>query len=185
MGKGSLTIKFQYRHGFSLMRCQPFHFGHVRVIDTMLSECAIVTIVIGSIQEKGTERNPFDFFERRKMIEEHYQNSADVQRIKVIGIEDLGDHSKWAEYVTDAVKEKLKNAPETEAFYCGSKHDGRMFENRNLQIIVVDRLDSAFPLVSAAIIRDMCRDNDERWRDLVPKSSYAIIKNKLIKTVTI
>jgi len=197
MEKDSLTIKFQYRHGFSLMRCQPFHFGHVRVIDTMLSECAIVTVVIGSIQEKGTEKNPFDFFERKKMIEKHYDHSADFQRINIIGIKDLGDHSKWAEYVTHAVKEKVKNAPEVEAFYCGSKHDGRLFENfensgnKNLQVIVVDRLDSAFPLISAENIRNMCRDNrdnrdnNERWRELVPKSSYAPIENKLLKTVTI
>jgi nicotinamide-nucleotide adenylyltransferase len=185
MEKDSLAIKFQYRHGLSVMRFQPFHNGHVRVIDTMLSECAFVTIVIGSIQEKGTERNPFDFFERKKMIEEHYRNSADFQRLGIVGIKDLGIHLKWAEYVIDAVKEKIKNAPEIEAFYCGSKHDGRLFENKGLQIIVVDRLALGFPLVSGAIIRNMCSHNDDSWRDLVPKSCFDLIEKKLMKTVSV
>ncbi len=49
------------------MRAQPFHIGHAKMIDKMLRECEqLVTIVLGSIQEQGTERNPLNYTTRKK-----------------------------------------------------------------------------------------------------------------------
>ena len=58
--------EFKYKHGLSIMRAQPFHIGHAKMIDKMLRECEQVTIVLGSIQEQGTERNPLNYTTRKK-----------------------------------------------------------------------------------------------------------------------
>lgn len=44
----------QYRHGLAVMRAQPLHIGHEKVIRDMLAKCGKVTIILGSIQEQGT-----------------------------------------------------------------------------------------------------------------------------------
>ena len=31
--------EFKYKHGLSIMRAQPFHIGHAKMIDKMLREC--------------------------------------------------------------------------------------------------------------------------------------------------
>lgn len=58
----------QYRHGLAVMRAQPLHIGHEKVIRDMLAKCGKVTIILGSIQEQGTARNPFSYTERKQMI---------------------------------------------------------------------------------------------------------------------
>ena len=35
--------EFKYKHGLSIMRAQPFHIGHAKMIDKMLRECEQVT----------------------------------------------------------------------------------------------------------------------------------------------
>ena len=53
---------FKYQHGFCILRCQPFHIGHDRLIKQMMEECAFGTVLIGSAQESGTEKNPLPYF---------------------------------------------------------------------------------------------------------------------------
>lgn len=60
--------EYKYQHGLSIMRAQPFHIGHQKLVDRMLKECERVTIVLGSIQEQGTARNPLNYTTRKKMI---------------------------------------------------------------------------------------------------------------------
>ena len=61
--------KFKYEHGLTIMRAQPFHIGHQKLIDKMLNDCERVTVVLGSIQEQGTARNPLNYTTRKKMIQ--------------------------------------------------------------------------------------------------------------------
>lgn len=63
----------QYRHGLAVMRAQPLHIGHEKVIRDMLAKCGKVTIILGSIQEQGTARNPFSYTERKQMIKKRVQ----------------------------------------------------------------------------------------------------------------
>ena len=74
---------YKYKHGLCVMRAQPFHIGHQKIIDKMLQECELVTIALGSIQESHTERNPFDYSTRRQMIENVYKNSSEMDRIGI------------------------------------------------------------------------------------------------------
>ena len=58
--------EYKYKHGLSIMRAQPFHIGHDKIIKQMLRDCERVTIILGSIQEQGTERNPLNYTTRKK-----------------------------------------------------------------------------------------------------------------------
>ena len=50
-------------------RAQPFHIGHLKVIKWILKKYDKIVIVIGSSQESKTEKNPFTFEQRKRMIE--------------------------------------------------------------------------------------------------------------------
>lgn len=99
--------EFKYKHGLSIMRAQPFHIGHAKMIEKMLRECEQVTIVLGSIQEQGTERNPLNYTTRKKMIQNVYRNRPEYPRLKIIGLFDINNPAEWAEYVLDFMNESL------------------------------------------------------------------------------
>ena len=69
--------EYKYVHGLCIMRAQPFHIGHQKLIDKMLRECERVTVVLGSIQEQGTSRNPLNYTTRKKMIQNIYRSKPE------------------------------------------------------------------------------------------------------------
>ena len=83
---------FKYQHGFCIIRCQPFHIGHDRLIRKMMEECAYGTVLIGSAQESGTEKNPLPYFTRKKMIQNVWRKNEAYNRLRIIGIKRMREH---------------------------------------------------------------------------------------------
>lgn len=63
-----------YDVGLVCGRFQTFHKGHEKLVDTGLLLCDRLLILIGSAQESGTERNPFNINTRTKILREIYGN---------------------------------------------------------------------------------------------------------------
>jgi hypothetical protein len=63
----------------------------------MLSECEEATVVIGSAQESGTEKNPLPYFTRKKMIQNVYRSKEEYSRLRIIGVKDVINTS-WQNY---------------------------------------------------------------------------------------
>lgn len=81
-------------------RFQPFHKGHVRVIEKALGSAIEVVVVVGSSFAPRTLRNPFTFEERRDMI----RSVFDTDRVKIVGVLDYPyDDNKWIAAVHRAV----------------------------------------------------------------------------------
>lgn len=95
----------QYRHGLAVMRAQPLHIGHEKVIRDMLAKCGKVTIILGSIQEQGTARNPFSYTERKQMIKNVFDAETESKRLRVIGLFDINNPTEWGKFVLDFLKE--------------------------------------------------------------------------------
>lgn len=53
-----------YDCGLICGRFQTFHIGHESLVDTGMKLCDRVLILIGSAQECGTERNPYNIVTR-------------------------------------------------------------------------------------------------------------------------
>ena len=81
-------------------RFQTFHLGHERLVNVGLKLCDRVVIMIGSSQESGTERNPFNVTTREKMIRTVYGND---ERLLIYGIPDLTNENdirpEWGRYL--------------------------------------------------------------------------------------
>ncbi len=86
--------------GVIVGRFQCVHSGHEMMIDTALTLCDAVAVFIGSSQESGTSKNPFDYETRREMLSRIYG-----KRIKIYPLPDagLGNCAAWGEYVIENV----------------------------------------------------------------------------------
>lgn len=172
---------YKYTHGLCIMRAQPFHIGHQKLVDRMLKECERVTIVLGSIQEQGTNRNPFNYTTRKKMIQNIYRSKPEYERLKIVGIFDINNPAEWGEYVLDFIAESFSDLPKPDVYYAGSAYDAHWFKDCIKNIVIEDRTDYSFPFVSASMVRDMIRFGDKRWKDFVAPENHHIIEEFFTK----
>jgi cytidyltransferase-like protein len=162
--------------GLIVMRAQPLHYGHIRLIEEALKECRSVFIVLGSVQEFGTSRNPFTYSERKKMIKNYFKDNPLWERINIIGLKDIFS-LEWPNYVISSVLDRYPDADLTEV-YGGSKYDCDWFKDHTLISHILDRADNNYPYVSASMIRDMLMYKDVRWMNYVPKCNHQIVAKK-------
>lgn len=168
--------------GLVVMRGQPLHQGHIRLIRAALSTCERVFLVIGSTQEFGTSRNPFTFGERKKMVKNYFNFSRDDysgtlwERINVIGLPDINS-PRWPSYVLDSVKSLYPDA-NIKAIFGGSQYDCDWFKEHKLRSVIVDRTDTEHPYASASMLRDMLTYGDPRWMSYVPYCNWHLIAKK-------
>ena len=167
---------YKYQHGLSIMRAQPFHIGHQKLIDFMLRDCAQATVLLGSIQEQGTKRNPFSYQLRRQMIENVYRNTKEFERLNIGGIEDIHNPPQWANYVLHCIAEKFPSLPLPDVYYAGSKDDAEWFKSCCRYIEIIDRTDPSFPFVSGTMVRDMLKQKDSRWKNFINPVNEHIIE---------
>jgi len=164
--------------GLFVMRGQPLHFGHIRTIDTALATCDRIFIVLGSTQEFGTSRNPFNFPERKKMIKTYYKQPFIKEelweKIIIMGLPDIFS-LRWPMYVMDEISKWYPDA-NIKTIYGGSQYDCDWF--KDLEHIVCDRAHPDFPFASASMIRDMIMYKDKRWMQYVPECNWHLIAKK-------
>ena len=167
--------KFKYKHGLSIMRAQPFHIGHQKLVDTMLKDCERVTVALGSIQEQGTARNPLNYTTRKKMIQNIYRDTPEYERLKIIGLFDINNPAEWGEFVLDFMKESFPDLELPDVYYAGSEYDAHWFKECFKHIELVDRTDPSFPFVTGTMVRDMIKFGDSRWKNFIhPKNHHLV-----------
>jgi nicotinamide-nucleotide adenylyltransferase len=164
--------------GLVVMRAQPLHFGHIRLIDSALKKCGRVFVVLGSAQEEGTERNPFSFSERKSMLFRYYrqEDPASWECIQVLGLKDIFS-LRWPSYVLEEIMKEYSDANITDIFG-GSSYDTDWFKDHGLTPNIVDRTADDYPFISASMLRDMLTYKDPKWTAYVPKCNWSIIAKK-------
>lgn len=122
--------------GLAIMRLQPLHDGHKILIKEMINGCDIAIIAIGSAQESKTQKNPFSYEERKKMVFDAFE---DEKKLFVIPINDIGAKTKkeWVEFVE---KELAKNnLPLPTHYFSGSVDDAKWYTQAGWEIVIIDR----------------------------------------------
>ena len=144
-------------------RFQPFHLGHLKVIKWILKKCDKIIIVIGSSQESNTEKNPFTFEDRKKMIL-NTLNSEGIEKkqYKIVEIPDVYDDKKWVDNIVKKIK--------FDTIFSMNPWTRRCFES--FKIPVKDH--PMYDDISGTKIRKMIKKK-ENWQELVPKEVQKII----------
>ena len=119
---------FKYKHGFCIIRCQPFHIGHDRLIKKMMEECENGTVLIASAQESGTLNNPLPYFTRKKMIQNVWRKSEAYNRLRIIGVKDTNT-TPWNIHVLETIKKEQPELEVPDIIYVGNLKEYAYFAN--------------------------------------------------------
>lgn len=94
-----------YQIAVFIGRFQPFHLAHKRVIQEALTIADSVLILVGSVNQPRTPKNPFNFEEREYMIHESL-DPQDLSRCWIKPVEDQPyNDQRWIGQIQRLVKE--------------------------------------------------------------------------------
>ncbi|NOR17511.1 nicotinamide-nucleotide adenylyltransferase [candidate division WOR-3 bacterium] len=147
-------------------RFQPFHKGHLQLIQGVCAEYGEVIIGMGSSQYGNTLENPFTSDERKLMIEESLEKIG-VKNYRVVLIPDIHNYPKWVDHVVSII-------PDFDVVLSNNSLTKRLFSKKGYVVketSLYDRDKYSGKEIRRRII------NDESWVDLVPEPVYNIIKN--------
>jgi len=146
-------------------RFQPFHNGHLKVIEYVLDKYEELIIGIGSSQYKDEPKNPFSFKERKEMIDEALKDE-NISNYKTIDIPDIHNPPKWVEHVLSIVSD-------FDFVVTNNSFTKELFEEKGFKVITTPVFNEE--KFSGKVIRKKIKNN-EKWEDLVPESTVKIIK---------
>lgn len=144
-------------------RFQPFHLGHLKLIEIVADNVDKLIIGIGSSQEGNTKENPFTADERRAMIE----NSINIKiPYEIIPIPDVNDDKVWVSHVKKLV-------PEFHVVYTNGELERKLFKDAGIRVVSTG-IFNRDQYSGTEIRRRMI--SRERWEHLIPKGTAEIIK---------
>lgn len=153
-----------YDSGLIVGRFQTFHKGHQSLVDAGLQLCDRVLILIGSAQESGTERNPYNISTRIDVIRSVY---ADNSRVSVYALPDLTNENditeEWGRYVLGQVDRYLYKAPEL-MIYGNDEARSRWFNINDIKDTAEFIIPRSRLPISATMLREMMvKDERREW----------------------
>ena len=83
-------------------RFQPFHLGHLALLQQALQTAQQVVVVLGSAFQARSPKNPFTWQERAALIRSSLP-AADAARVHCVPVRDYYDEPRWVQAVMAAV----------------------------------------------------------------------------------
>ena len=153
--------------GLLIGRFQPFHRGHLAVVQAVRARHPKEALVlgIGSAQESYTRENPFTAGERTEMIERGLAE-ANVAGCTVVPIPDIHQHALWVAHVAALI-------PPFERVYTNNPLTRTLFERASYRVEgtdLVDREQFEGTRIRAAMAAD------REWTSAVPPAVAAYLK---------
>lgn len=157
-----------YDVGLICGRFQTFHIGHESLVETGLKLCDRVLILIGSAQESGTERNPYDVNTRTEMLKAIYGYEPNIL---IHSIPDLSNENdirpEWGRYLIDNVDRYIYKAPEL-MIYGNDESRSKWFDPediRDTSEFIVNR--GRIPISATMVRKAMVEDKRKEWMSMV------------------
>lgn len=178
-------ISRPYDAGLYVGRFQHIHKGHEATIEQALMVCDRLLILVGSAQEQGTIRNPWDVSLRINMIKEVYPHDNVI-------VHALSDYSEpgditaaWGNHVLSAVKQHLRKTPDIMIY---GKEDSNMNwfahqpnEVRNITEMIIAR--DRYSMSATQMREWLFWDNFDLWKEHAnPKlhKHYDLLRRELL-----
>jgi len=162
--------------GLFVGRFQPFHQGHLLVVNGMVKMCRKIYIVVGGSSSQDKD-NPFTFAERKEMIQRALQEEDIIPLFDVefVTIPDREGDEAWT-------KEVLEKAPGIEKVWTGNEWVEKCFVKTGVEIQKIKEV----PGISATEVRRRMREGGD-WEELLPEEVVSYLKEieavKRVKTV--
>ena len=160
-----------------IWRFQPFHKGHLLLVETSLRENPATLILIGSINRQD-DSNPYSYEFRKEIIEAELHD----KKVSIWWLPDFSDDASWWEYILTYIPEKVDRI----ILYCWDK------ENDSAVQSILD-LQSSFPFqieireiprsiipISATQVRQKLREGrQEELKDFLNEKTLKKLQDSL------
>ena len=147
-------------------RFQPFHYGHLYAIKTILGEVDELILVVGSAQMSHEYNNPFTAGERIEMIQSALDaEKIDRYRYMIIPIIDAPAHRVWVSQVESQI-------PRFDVVYSNQSLTRRLLIEAGYEVKGI-KLYERGKFEATEIRRRIL--NGEDWQDLVPSEVHKIV----------
>ena len=145
-------------------RFQPFHKGHILVIQKILKRYPSLILGVGSAQYSHTPENPFTAGERVEMAAAALDEEG-VKDFFVVPIEDINEHGRWVAHVESLV-------PRFAAVATNNPLNRRLFQEEGYEVCTTP-LYSRHRYSGTVIRKRML--SGKPWKALVPEAVARII----------
>jgi len=149
-------------------RFQPFHFGHLHAIRTILQEVDELILVVGSAQMSHEPNNPFTAGERIEMIQSALDVAAiDRMEYLIIPLPDAPAHRVWVSQVESQI-------PRFDVVYSNQSLTRRLLIEAGYEVRGIKMFERG--KYEATEIRKRILKGED-WSDLVPSEVYQIVQD--------
>jgi len=153
------------KKGLILGRFQPFHYGHLELIKSIIENEIEPLICIGSAQYSHTDENPFTVEERKKMIDTIMENIN--CEYSIFEIPDINNYDLYVSHLE-------KFVPDFDYVYSGNPIVQKLFGNAGYDIIKLKMINRE--VWEGSAIRQAMKEDDD-WESAVPSQIVEIIHN--------
>ena len=149
-------------------RYQPFHLGHMALVEQAMAECHDIIIAVTSAQYNYLEKDPFTAGERIEMIRNSMRESgADPGRYMILGLENQHNVATWPAYLKAAL-------PPFQRVYSGNPYVAALLRDYKIEAVQPEMLDRE-RFNATALRRMMATGGD--WRSLVPPAVVRFVES--------
>jgi len=159
--------KIHHYVGLFIGRFQPFHLGHLFVIEEIMKNYEKVKIGIGSSQRSHTKNDPFTAEERTQFIQDTLDSVGLISKYEIFEIPDIFNAEKWVNHVVSIVGY-------FDEIFSNSEWVRELFKNKGYH--VGKELEFKMEEINATRIRRMIANEEEEWQRLVPEEVELLIK---------
>ena len=150
--------------GFYIGRFQPFHNGHLSVVEEIATDVDELIVGIGSPGDSHAKRDPFTAGERVMMIT---KSLVDLDLVTyVVPIEDLERHAVWVSHVQSMT-------PRFQVAYSNNPLVIQLFDEADVEVRQSPMFDR--DRLEGADIRERMIDG-RSWRDRLPPEAVSVIE---------
>jgi nicotinamide-nucleotide adenylyltransferase len=147
-------------------RFQPFHLGHLMLLQQLSNQYELIIIGIGSSQYHDTPDNPFSEEERYQMITKSL-TAVGIQAFRIVSIPDIHNPPRWVDHVRSIV-------PDFDVVIANNPFTRKLFSEKGYVVKGTAYFDRK-RYSGNEIRRRML--HDERWEELVPQTVYRFIRD--------
>ena len=151
--------------GLFLGRFQPFHLGHLDVVERLSRQHDEVVVAIGSANVSHSAINPFTAGERVAMIAPALRE-AGLHNTLLVPIPDVGRNAIWVGHVVSLV-------PPFSTVYSNNPLPTRLFREANYRVAPAPFHERAS--YEGTRIRQLMLAGDDAWRKLVPPAVARVV----------
>ena len=152
------------KKGLILGRFQPFHFGHLKLIESIVNDKVLPLICIGSAQYSHTVDNPFTVKERKEMIMAVLQ-SLNCE-YEIFEIPDINNYDLYVSHLETFV-------PGFDQVYSGNPIVQRLFDEAGYKVVKLQMFNRE--VWEGSAIRLAMKEGGD-WESAVPNQIVEIIQ---------